>query len=101
MDSRDKQVEEIFDSLHHLPKVATPKNLFFKIESNISKKAHSKTSQYWQYAAAILIALNTLTYLFLKPTEDNSQEVTSQYDEYIENYNWSQNNYYEYLTVSE
>jgi len=102
MDSKDKKVDDVFDSLHHLPKVALPQQLYSKIEMKISTEEfeNSSNNKYWQYAAAILIAINTLAYIVIKPTE-NDAEVASQYDDYIENYNWSQSDYYEYLTFSE
>lgn len=102
MDSKEKQIEDIFDSLHHLPKVATPSELYSKIETNIYEDVSMRTNthKYWQYAAAVLIAFNTIAYLFFSPT-NSDVEVASQYDDYIENYNWSQDDYYEYLTLSE
>lgn len=102
MDSKDEQIKEIFDSLHRLPKVDAPQSLYSKIEVNVLDQSHnhSSYSKYWQYAAAILIAINTLAFWALQPTESEI-EISNQYEDYMEQYNWSQSDYYEFITLSE
>ncbi|MGL1884925.1 MAG: hypothetical protein OCD76_00310 [Reichenbachiella sp.] len=92
--------DEIFDSMKNIQKVPAPVDLHSKITSRLFEEKKSNGFIALKYAAAIILIINAVA-VFLIMNNGSDLELDTQYDQYVEHYNWSENDYYEYLTIAE